>query len=64
MLKYKPLFDDEFEIVGYKSGEKGKEIDAIIFILKTTDDKLFNAVPNMPYEERYNLFKQAAKNKG
>jgi ATP-dependent DNA ligase len=57
LLKYKPLFDEEFEIVDYKSGDKGKEIGAIIFVLKTKDDKTFNAVPNMPYEERYSLYK-------
>lgn len=39
-LKYKPRHDDEFPIVGYTHGTRGKEIDLIIFICTITDETI------------------------
>lgn len=66
VLKRKAKFTDEFEVVGFKQGTKGRDKGAIIWILKTksTDgtDKLFFATPNITYEERYKLYKKAVAN--
>lgn len=59
--KLKPRPDDEFEIVGYTEGKAGKEVGAIIFICKTVSGKTFNITPNMPYDDRYELFTQMSK---
>lgn len=54
-LKLKPMFDDEFEIVGYKDG-KGRDKGGIIWILKTPNGKEFDAKPADTIENRRNLF--------
>ncbi len=64
LLKYKPLFDAEFEIVGYKDGDKGKEKQAVIWIVQTEDGKQLNVTPNQTYEERYKIYEECEKNKG
>lgn len=71
-LKLKPRFDDEFPIVNFKEGTKGKDIGALIWIcaendkgveqragkvLPLDDRKTFSFTPNMDYELRYNIFK-------
>jgi len=61
LLKLKPVFDDEFKIVGYKEG-KGKDAGAITWELETKDKIKFSATPNMPLNERKKLFKKVAKN--
>lgn len=62
VLKRKMTYSDEFEVVDFDQGSKGKDIGAIIWILKThTTNKTFNATPkNTTYEERYKLYKDAA----
>lgn len=64
LLKYKPLFDSEFEIVGYKDGDKGKEKQAVIWIVQTENGKQLNVTPNQSYEERYKIYEECEKNKG
>lgn len=64
LLKYKPLFDAEFEIVDYKDGDKGKEKKAIIWIVQTEDGNQFSVTPNQTYEERYKIYEECEKNKG
>jgi ATP-dependent DNA ligase len=61
VLKRKMTYSDEFEVVDFDQGSKGRDIGAIMWVLKTlTSDKTFNATPkNTTYEERYKLFKQA-----
>ena len=64
VLKIKPLYDDEFPVIGFTEG-KGKDAGAIIFICQvpledalTPDDREFNVVPrDMTYEVRKKLFK-------
>lgn len=64
LLKRKEVFDDEFEIVDYCEGKRGREVNAVIWIVRTKDGKTFNAVPNIPYNERYKIYKECEKNKG
>lgn len=60
LLKYKEFKDDEFEIVDYKSGE-GKDQNAVIWICKTKDGKVFSARPDGPAEERRKLYRNGNK---
>jgi len=65
ILKMKPLFDDEFSIVGYTQGRRGKDVGAVVWICeiskkyaKDIDDRRFNVVPkDMSYEQRYLVFR-------
>jgi len=65
LVKFKPLFDDEFEVVGYAEGKKGKDVGAVIWIcevdparVQNPSDKTFRVVPkDMSYEERYQVFR-------
>jgi ATP-dependent DNA ligase len=61
MLKMKPLFDDEFEIVGYSAGEKGKGEGALMLILRTKEGLEFPVGPNVPLGERYALLKKMSE---
>jgi DNA ligase-1 len=61
ILKYKPDFDSEFKIIGFKDGA-GKEKGAIIFILETSGNKEFSARPkDISVEERKKLYEKAIK---
>jgi ATP-dependent DNA ligase len=66
VLKRKMRYSDEFEVVGYTQGTKGRDIGAIIWICVTHDGVTqFNTTPkNTTYEERYKLYKLANANKG
>ena len=56
-LKLKKFIDEEFEIVGFTHGDKGKEMTAIKYILKTENGEEFSAVPNQGIKERQELYK-------
>ncbi len=64
VLKIKPILDDEFECVGFTSGEKGKAVGAIVWIcevdpehLVNPADKTFHVVPkNMNLPDQKKLF--------
>jgi hypothetical protein len=62
VLKIKPTFDDEFPIVGFTQGSKGKDLGALIWICSLKDDPntTFHVVPNMPIEERKQLYKNTS----
>lgn len=65
LVKLKPKFDSEFEVVGYTQGTKGKDVGAVIWIcevdpahVKNPADKTFNVVPkDMSYDERYMIYR-------
>lgn len=58
-LKVKPRFENEYKIVGYTQGSKGKDLGAIMWELETPEGKTFTAVPKgITYEERYELYKK------
>lgn len=58
--KRKKQDDAEFEIVDFTSG-KGKDSDAIVFILKVKEGFTFNCVPNGTYAYRKELYKKATE---
>lgn len=62
MLKRKNHHDEEYKIVGFESGIRGKDVGAIVFIMQTKDGKQFKSVPNMSLEERKEMYSLAKKN--
>ncbi|MHB2027946.1 MAG: ATP-dependent DNA ligase [Acidimicrobiales bacterium] len=58
MLKMKPRFDAEFEIVDFTRGLKGKGTDMLIFVCKTEAGDHFNVNVAMPIEKRIELYKK------
>jgi hypothetical protein len=66
VIKFKPIHDAEFEVVGYAEGARGTDKGALIWICRidpatagdlSPDDLEFGVVPkNMTYPERYRLF--------
>lgn len=62
-LKIKPREDEEFLIVDFTDGSKGKDKGAIKWICKTSDDLEFDVTPNWTYELRYAAFTALTKNK-
>jgi DNA ligase-1 len=61
-LKRKKNYDAEYPIIGFEEGLHGKDKGAIIFIMKTPDNKEFKAVPNMSLKDRKNMYKLAKNN--
>lgn len=64
VLKRKMTYSDEYEVVDFDEGVKGRDKGAIIWICRTHDNnKLFNVTPkNITYEDRYKLFREANEN--
>lgn len=63
LVKMKPKFADEFEVVGYTEGSKGKDKGAILWVCETTDGDQFNVTPkDITYADRYELFQDAEEN--
>jgi hypothetical protein len=61
LVKVKPRHDDEFPVVGFTQGTRGKDKGAVIWeceVPKPVDpnDRTFTVVPNMPLEDRKRLF--------
>lgn len=62
LVKMKNKFSDEFEVVGYTEGKRGKDKGAVIWIAKTKDGHEFNVTPkDITYEERYKIFNECKK---
>lgn len=76
-MKLKPRFDDEYPVVGFTRGERGKEQRAIIWICAENDNGVtkrtgkilplserltFNVTPNMPLEKRERIYTELEKN--
>lgn len=61
-IKRKKHYDEEYKIVGFEGGIKGKDKDAIIFIMETPNNKHFKSVPNLSLEERKEMYILAKKN--
>ena len=63
LVKLKPKFTDEYEVVGYTEGSKGKDKGAILWVCQTEDGLEFNVTPkDITYAERYELFTDAEEN--
>jgi len=62
MLKMKPVFDDEFEIVSFSGGEgKGKAKGALMWQVKTENGDVFDVTPMGTIEGRIEMFKELGK---
>jgi ATP-dependent DNA ligase len=63
VLKIKPTFDDEFPIIGFTQGTKGKDLGALIWVCSLRGDKntTFHVVPNLPILDRKHLFEELQK---
>lgn len=62
VLKIKPVYSNEFKVVGFTEGKKGKDAGKIIWLCevenpKNPNDALFTVVPNLSLQERESLFK-------
>ena len=55
LLKLKPTFDAEFEVIGHSLGEKGKAVEALMFICKTDQGIEFAVTPAMELPARIAL---------
>jgi ATP-dependent DNA ligase len=55
LLKVKPSYDAEYEIIGWTRGKKGKASNALMINCKTADGKEFAVTPAMPITERNKL---------
>ena len=61
LVKMKKQMTDEYEVISFTEGKKGKDKGALLWILKTDKDISFTVTPkDMTYEERYKLFKEAS----
>ncbi|QJX71076.1 hypothetical protein F-liban_328 [Faustovirus] len=56
LLKMKPRYDAEYEIIGYAHGDKGKASKALMMICKTPDGKEFYVTPAKPLPWRIRMF--------
>ncbi len=62
LLKFKPIFDSEFAVIGYTQGTRGKDVGAVVWICEVPNapdprDKTFNVVPkDMTYDMRYAIY--------
>jgi len=62
LVKMKQRFTDEFEVVGFTEGKRGKDKGAIIWIIQTGDGQTMHVTPkDITYEERRALFLDAKK---
>lgn len=60
LLKYKDFDDDEFLITGFTT-EKDNNIDLVIWVCTTKDNKTFNVRPQGTKDERKDLYTNALK---
>ncbi len=64
LLKRKPVYNDEFEIVDFTEGDKGTSKGAVVWICATKAGKTFKVTPNETNKERYKIFQECAENDG
>lgn len=62
LVKMKKKFSDEFEVINYTQGTRGKDKGAVIWVCTTDKDQQFNVTPkDMTYEQRYKTFQECEK---
>lgn len=61
LLKMKPTYDEEYEIIRWETGEKGKAADALMIVCITTEGKIFPVTPAIEIPERIALAKKMAE---
>ena len=63
LVKMKPKFTDEFKVVDYTEGNKGRDKGAIIWVCETKSGEKFNVTPkDINYKKRYELYADCKKN--
>lgn len=67
VLKIKPVYSDEFIVIGYTEGKKGKDVGKIIWLCKVNkiidpEDAIFTVVPNMSLFDREKLYNCISSN--
>jgi hypothetical protein len=67
VLKIKPVQSDEFKVVGFTEGKKGKDVGKVIWMCEVNtiidpNDVIFTVVPNMSLDQRDILFKCLTSN--
>jgi DNA ligase-1 len=63
LVKLKQCFSDEFKIIGFTEGKRGKDKGAIIWICETEEGNEFNVTPkDITYEQRKELYTDATEN--
>jgi len=62
LVKWKKHFTEEYELVDFTEGKRGKDHGAIIWICKTAGGVLFNVTPkDTTYEERRALYQECVQ---
>lgn len=61
LLKIKPTYDDEFELVGFTEGKKGKAKGALMLIFKTAKGFEFNVTPKGEINKRKELYEKMSE---
>jgi len=61
VLKIKPVYSDEFKVIGFTEGKKGKDVGKIIWLCevnnpKDPNDNIFTVMPNLSLQDREKLF--------
>jgi DNA ligase-1 len=63
LVKMKPKFTDEFKVVNYTEGIKGRDKGAVIWVCETKAGEKFNVTPkDISYKKRYEIFDDCKKN--
>ena len=62
VIKIKPIYSNEFTVIDFTEGKKGKDVGKIIWICKIDNpvdpnDSTFTVVPNLSLQDREKLFK-------
>lgn len=57
LLKLKPAYDNEYEVVDIEITTKGKTSGAFVFVCQTEEGKTFKVTPKMTIKERKELIK-------
>lgn len=58
VIKIKPIYSNEFKVVGFTEGKKGKDVGKIIWICEVhSSGPTFTVVPNLSLQDRDTLFK-------
>ncbi len=63
LLKIKETLDNEFKLVDFTNGTKGKGLNLLMLVCETAKGKIFTVTPALPESERADLFERFTKTK-
>ena len=62
LVKMKQKFTDEYKVIDFTEGRRGKDKGAVIWVCQTESGTQFNVTPkDIDYDERYRLFSECTK---